>query len=101
MRTFFCNTCGKELPGGSLRYVIDIAIFADFDGIIKEPKEDIEEEIKKLLNEMEEIDPTILEEDVFQEISIIVCKECKDKLQKTLFYSWRRSVQEGVKATLH
>lgn len=101
MKTFFCNTCRKELQEGSLRYVIDISIFADFDGILEEPQGDIDVEIKKLLKDMEEMNPVGLEEDVFQEINLIVCKDCKDNLQKTLFHSWTKSLQEEIQDTLH
>jgi hypothetical protein len=39
----YCVKCGKSLPQGSLKYVVDIRVYADFDGVLNLPEGDIEE----------------------------------------------------------
>lgn len=85
MNIITCNHCGEELSEGSLRYVVDIAIFADYDGSIdEEPEGNIEDKIKQILESMEGMDPKRLEDDIYQEISFILCKPCRDRLKKSL-----------------
>jgi hypothetical protein len=52
-----CHSCGKELPRGSLKYVIEIKSFADFDGYLEEYPGDVEEGINDLLDAIEHADP--------------------------------------------
>lgn len=70
--------CGKRLPEGSLKYVVDIRVYADFDGVLNLPGEDIEEEVHRLMGKIERMDPGELEKDVYQEMAFLVCKGCRD-----------------------
>ena len=75
----YCMRCGKDLPEGSLKYVVDIRVYADFDGVLRFPEEDIEEEVSRLMTEIEKMDPQELERDVYQEMAFLLCKGCRDK----------------------
>jgi hypothetical protein len=67
------------LPEGSLKYVVDIRVYADFDGVLNLPGEDIEEEVHRLMGKIERMDPGELEKDVYQEMAFLLCKGCRDR----------------------
>lgn len=98
-----CNHCGKELPVGSLKYIVDITIFADYDEFIEEADEgDIENKIEEILENIEAIEPKRLEDDVYQEIFLILCKPCRDKLKKSLIsYANLYDEEEKRKGIIH
>ena len=75
----YCVKCGKRLPEGSLKYVVDIRVYADFDGVLNFPEGDIEEEVNRLMGEIEGMDPGELERDVYQEMAFLLCKGCRDR----------------------
>jgi hypothetical protein len=75
----YCVKCGKNLPEGSLKYVVDIRVYADFDGVLNLPGGDIEEEVSRLMAEIESMDPGELEKDVYQEMAFLLCKRCRDR----------------------
>jgi hypothetical protein len=77
-----CLKCGKSLPEGSLKYVVDIRVYADFDGVLSLPEGDIEEEVNRLMLEIDEMDPSELEKDVYQEIAFLLCKGCRDRFME-------------------
>lgn len=86
-----CFGCGKILPPGSLKYVVQINVFADFDGVIQESElgeEDILSSegtgsgIEQLLLEIQQMDPSKLENDVHQQMAFVLCPACKDKFLK-------------------
>jgi len=80
-----CNCCGKDLPKGGLKYVVEIKTFADFDGYIEDYPGDMEEGLNDLLDAMENIDTATLEEDVYQELIYILCKECRQRFTNDPF----------------
>jgi hypothetical protein len=75
----YCLRCRKRLPEGSLKYVVDIRVYADFDGVLNLPGGDIEEEVHRLMGEIERMDPGELEKDVYQEMAFLLCKGCRDR----------------------
>jgi hypothetical protein len=76
MEKIKCQSCGRELPPGSLKYVVEVKSFADFDGYLEEYEGDIDEGISELLDAMENIDADTLEEDISKELVYILCKRC-------------------------
>jgi len=88
-----CYRCGKKLEPGSLKYVIKISVISEFDGVIEEPEnQNMEEEINTILQELEDWPAEELEKDVFQEISFILCKDCKDHFMLNSFGVQDRTV---------
>jgi len=84
-----CFRCGKELQPGSLFYVIRIQFFSGFDGILTEPTEDLDQQLNDLLEQVQHLDPKELEKDVYEEITMIVCKSCRDRLVDEIQHPWQ------------
>lgn len=102
MQKLRCHSCGKELPKGSLKYVVEIRSFADFDGYLEDYEGDVEEGINELLDSMEASDAKTLEEDVSKELIYILCKSCSDKFTSDPFQTGKAVFEgEDVKGTIH
>lgn len=97
-----CNNCGRELQKGSLKYIVEIRSFADFDGYLEEYNGDVEEGINELLDAMESLDQKSIEEDVSRELIFILCKSCRDKFTNDPFQTGKVVFEgEDVKGTIH
>jgi hypothetical protein len=97
-----CHSCGKELPKGGLKYVVEIKSFADYDGYLEEYPGEVEEGINDLLDAMENADPKNLEEDVYQEFIYILCKSCRDRFASDPFKTGKVVFErEEAKDTIH
>jgi len=83
-----CFRCGKELQPGSLFYVVHIKVFSGFDGILMEPTGDIDQQLNQLLEQTQQLDPKELEKDVYEEITLIVCKSCRDRFVDDIQHPW-------------
>lgn len=83
-----CFRCQKELSPGSLTYVIQIRIFAGFDGILLEPEEGVDRQLKQLLKQVEQSNPEDLEKEVYQEFNLVLCKSCRDRLVDEIEHPW-------------
>src|SRR4030042_2170981 len=67
-----CFRCGKEIPEGSLNYLVNIRIFSGFDDLILEPEDEVDEDLKHILEEIEQLDPQELENEVYEEFSLLL-----------------------------
>jgi hypothetical protein len=74
-----CFRCGKKLPPGDLVYVANIRVFADFDGVLLDPEEGVEEQMGKIFEQIQDADPDELEKEVYEEFTLILCKSCRDR----------------------
>lgn len=83
-----CVRCGKVLKPGALSYLVNIRVFSNFDGVLIEPEEGVEQELRKLLNQVKEADPEELESEVYEEFTLILCKSCRDRFVKEAKYPW-------------
>ncbi len=83
-----CFRCGKGLEPGSLFYVVHIRIFSGFDGVLSEPGEGMDGQLKDLIEVTETLDPKDLENDVYEEITLIVCKSCRDRFVDDMRHPW-------------
>jgi len=83
-----CFRCGKELQPGGLFYVVDIKVLSGFDGILAESAEGIDQQLKQLLEQAERSDPRELEKDVYEEITLIMCKSCRDRFVDEIRNPW-------------
>lgn len=102
MQKLRCHSCGRELPKGTLKYILEVRSFADFDGYLEEFEGDLEEGINDILDAMEGVDPKLLEEDVTKEQIFILCKPCRDKFSSDPFQSGKIHHEgEEVKGTIH
>jgi hypothetical protein len=83
-----CFRCGKALPPGSLTYVTQIRIFAEFDGLLLEPEEGVDQQLRQLLKQVEQSTSEELEKEVYQEFHLILCKSCRDRLVDEIAHPW-------------
>lgn len=102
MNKIKCHSCFKELPEGSLKYVIEVKSFADFDGFLEDYPGDVESGMVELLKELEDVDQKTLEDEIYQETVVILCKACRDKFYKNLFdTSAPIGLDSEIKDTIH
>ena len=83
-----CSRCGKGLQPGGLFYVVHIRVFSGFDGILSEPAGEIDQQLKDLLEKVQHLDPKELEKDVYEEITLMMCKSCRDRFVDEIRHPW-------------
>ncbi len=83
-----CFRCGKELEPGGLFYVVHIQVLSGFDGILSEPTEQIDKQLRDLIEQAQHLDPKELEKDVYEEITLVVCKSCRDRFVDEIQHPW-------------
>ena len=83
-----CFRCGKKLPAGDLVYVANIRVFADFDGVLLDPEEGVEEQMGKIFEQIQDADPDELEKEVYEEFTLILCKSCRDRFVDEAQHPW-------------
>jgi len=83
-----CCRCGKQLSPGSLVYVAHIRVFADFDGVLLEPEGEIDRQLRRLIDQLEDTDPDELQKDVYEEYSLLLCKSCRDRFVDEIQRPW-------------
>lgn len=83
-----CYRCGKILPLGTLTYVVEIRIFAGFDGVLLEPEEGVDRQLRRLIRQVEKVPPEELEKEVYQEFHLILCPSCRDRLITEVEHPW-------------
>lgn len=88
-----CFRCGKELPPGSLTYWMNIRVFAGFDGLLLEPEEGIDHQLKQILKQIEQSDPQELEKEVYEEFTLLLCKSCRDRFVNEAQHPWEGPFQ--------
>ncbi len=83
-----CMRCGCSLPRGDLSYVIQIKVFAGFDEWLLEPGEGVDQQLEELMKQVEQSDPENLEKEVYEEITMILCKSCRDRFVHEIQHPW-------------
>ena len=83
-----CQRCSKKLRPGSLAYVVQIKVFSDFDGVLSEPGEDLEQQLRQWVEQVKESDPEALEREVYEEYSLLLCKSCRDRFVGETRHPW-------------
>ena len=96
-----CHCCGKDLPLGGLKFVIEVKSFADFDGYIEEYPGDVEEGINDLIDSIEHADPKSLDDEVYEEFIYLLCKKCRDRFTSDPFNTGSPLYSEEIKGTVH
>jgi hypothetical protein len=85
MSDHFCDKCGEYLPEGSLKYSVQIQIISDFDGVIVCETDDPEMEAQEMLEAAEDMDEQELEDEVYQELSFVLCSRCRKRFSRDPF----------------
>lgn len=88
MIRYTCDLCKRELdPESDLRYVVKIEVFAAFDppsAVDEEGDRDHLQEVQEMLERLEKIDDSHLSEDVYQQVRLDLCPECRRQFLKLL-----------------
>jgi len=92
-----CDGCDKELPLGVTKYRIQINIASDFDGVLPEYDEPLDQKIEGALKEASMLTEEEAEAQVHQELILILCKSCRDRLLDDLSPYAEGSVETRVK----
>ena len=53
--------------------------FQVLTGFLWSPRGDIDQQLNQLLEQVEAFDPKELEKEVYEEITLVVCKSCRDR----------------------
>jgi len=85
MADYFCDRCGEFLPEGSIRYTVHIQILSDFEGIILFEGEEFSGESQHIFNNAHEAGDQSQEDELFQELSFVLCGKCKSKFTRDPF----------------
>ena len=98
-----CLRCGLKLPYGSLAYVVNVKVFAAFDGVILESEEGTQQPLEQLLEQIKELDPKTLEKEVYEEFSLVLCKRCRDRFVDETKKPWESQFRmtKGSDTILH
>jgi hypothetical protein len=86
-----CMRCGTQLPYGSLVYMVQVKVFADFDGVILESEEESQQPLDQLLEQIKNEDPKELEKEVYEEFTLVLCKRCRDRFVDDTLHPWEGS----------
>ena len=96
MKYYICDMCGGRIERKELRYVLKMNIFAAYDTLeieLTDLEKDYEDEIGKLIEKMEGMDPKQLEEDVFKQFTFDLCRRCQQKLIRNPL-GYKRDISE-------
>ncbi|MBN2107283.1 MAG: hypothetical protein JW832_07630 [Deltaproteobacteria bacterium] len=85
MSDHFCDKCGEYLPEGSLKYSVQIQIISDFDGVILCETDDPGMEAQEMLEAADAMDEQELEDEVYQELSFVLCSRCRKRFSRDPF----------------
>lgn len=89
----FCIRCGRNLPPGSLKYIVDLQVYADFDGYLSEEEAEVGIRLRRILEEVEQKDQEDLEQEVYLRQVYLICKDCRDRfLSNPLNIPWSQAL---------
>jgi hypothetical protein len=103
MKTLRCNCCGNELPSDTIKFVVEVRCFADFDGYLEEFEGDIEDGVNSLLDNIDEMEEDGFDaEEATRDAIYILCKKCRDNFLSDPFQIGSMAFDaENRKGTLH
>lgn len=85
MADHFCDRCGEYLPEGSMRYTVHVQILSDFDGFVFFEGESAPDDSPGFCSDDDCVDTAELEEDLFQELTFVLCGKCKRRFARDPF----------------
>lgn len=77
---YVCDSCGRKLGLTDIRYILKIELYAAPEVVIssEEAKKNASEEIKRLIEQLKDVDTKKLEEEVYIKYCLYLCKKCRD-----------------------
>ena len=80
MIRYHCDGCGKELPGGTLRYTVTINVKAAYDELevgLLDLVRDHQDELLRLIAQLEEKSVKEMEESIYKHFQLELCPSCQ------------------------
>ncbi len=99
-----CHRCGNPLPEGSLKYQVALRVRSMFDGVIAESDADrSEDELARLLLEVERRSEDELNREVYEDDIFIMCPACKEAFMEDIYahISTKMSPEAGRAHVIH
>ena len=84
MEELCCQVCGTKIPAGGVFYTGRTEIISGSDGILPDTGESGDAIIEKALSEIKELTEQELMEEVYQEITLILCGRCRLVFRDTI-----------------
>jgi hypothetical protein len=75
----YCDRCGDYIPEGTAKYSVHLQVVLDCDCYVLCEAADPCEHLQKLYDAAEQIDSQSANNDVFEELSFVLCDRCKKR----------------------
>ena len=78
-----CAICGRRFKKGGAKYRLNLEVISDFDGYLSVPinkQQDFQEQLKKILEQLQQKSPTELEEEVYVKMERMICPNCRETI---------------------
>jgi len=79
-----CQVCGTKIPPGGVFYRARTEIISGSDGILPDTGESGDAIIDKALSEVKELTEQQVMEEVYQEIKLVLCGQCRLVFRETI-----------------
>ncbi len=77
-----CAKCGCKISEGDLPYRIIVEILEDYDNSLLGLQEETSGQVDRILCQLGRLEEEDCDEEGYEEISFILCRECKDCFSK-------------------
>ena len=84
MQELCCQVCGTKIPAGGVFYRGRTEIISGTDGILPDTGESGDAIIDRALSEIKELTEQQLMEEVYQEIKVVLCGQCRLVFRDTI-----------------
>ena len=84
MQELCCQVCGTKIPPGGVFYRARTELISGSDGILPDTGESGDAIIDKALNEIKELTEQQVMEEVYQEIKLVLCGQCRLVFRETI-----------------
>jgi len=83
---YICDACGQKLSTTDVRYILKIELYAAPEIVITEEdlKKDHSKEIERLIEQLKDVDAKKLEEEVYVNYQLHLCKKCRDTFNQRI-----------------
>ena len=84
MEQLCCQICGTKIPPGGVFYRARTELISGSDGILPDTGESADAIIDKALSEVKELTEQQVMEEVYQEIKLVLCGQCRLGFRDTI-----------------
>ena len=84
MEELCCQVCGTKIPPGGVFYRARTELISGSDGILPDTGESGDAIIDKALSEVKELTEQQVMEEVYQEIKLVLCGQCRLVFRDTI-----------------